>query len=125
MCLSEHVISHQPAREIAYANRAATIAKKPAPAKVSSELAPPVVAAVALVEVPEEVWEADELDVEEPEVLEPEVLELALPVDVDVEVPVDVIVLRDPLEDNVEVMVDAATGGLEGMQEPREQCQHT
>jgi hypothetical protein len=89
--------------EKAQANKAAIIAKAPAPAKVFSELAAPVEDADALLEEPEADLKAEE----EPEAEEESELELPD----EVEVPVDVLVVIDPLEDIVEVTAEAATKG--------------
>jgi hypothetical protein len=96
----------------AHANKAATIAKTPAPANVLSELAPPVGEADAL--LAERVAEFKAAD-------EPE---LALPVKV--AVPVEVIVIMEPLEDMVEVTVEAvAETKLATLDIMNTNCTHT
>lgn len=77
-----------------YANNAATIAKTPAPAKVLSELAPPVAEAAA----------AEESDADSDEERS---VALVMAVPVVVEVPVEVMVVIEPLVDMVEVTVEA------------------
>lgn len=102
-----------PGRRQNYAKRAATTATTPAPANVLSELAPPVLAAESPLEVLEEDAVDDEVADASDSEEEPEVLELALLLNV--EIPVEVMVVKDPLVDKVEVMVEAVVEGrLEG-----------
>jgi hypothetical protein len=90
-------LAYHTATTSTHANKAATMAKTPAPANVLSELAPPVGVADALLEEPVADFKAAEPEAEEPA--------LALPVEV--AVPVEVMVVMDPLEDMVEVTVEA------------------